>query len=575
MLERGGRLGRDARVSTVSKKGMLMKKRFGRYLVGALGLLLSVALAATAHAASLHYTDVTDATGVRVTQTVDVLGPDFSGAPIGGGVVWSDFDNDGDDDLYFVDGIGCNRLFRNNGDSTFSEITDAAGASDCSSIGHGATSADYDNDGDEDLLVTNDGQNRLFKNVLVENGSLQFEDVTATSGIDNDGHHNHSTAVWGDYDQDGYLDLFVGTHFTTMVPLVCDADLMYHNNGNGTFTEVGEDLGNIAHSGVLDKNGCALGGTWSDYDNDGDVDLMVVNDFGVPNAVPNRLFRNDGPDPNNPVGWKMTDVSASSGFDYAMFGMGIGKADIELDGDFDYYTPNVGRNHLGRNNADGTFTDIALPSGCKGTDHLEFGGAGLVSWSPLYQDADHDGYEDLFFANGGAPESKYPGIFGPNYEDKNRPWMYRNKHHDNCGVEAHALVGLKPVASYYRTITMSDYDNDGDMDIMVHGIEGDNAFFRSDISGSDAHWLKVKVRGTVGNRDGMGARVQIFKGNKSQMREVDGEQSFLSINTKVAHFGLRNVTRLDRVVVTFLGGRTVERTDVAADQTIEVTEPNN
>jgi hypothetical protein len=361
-----------------------------------------------------------------------------------------------------------------------------------------------------------------------------------------------------------------------MIPLVCDADLMYHNNGDGTFTEVGEDLGNIAHSGVLNKNGCALGGTWSDYDNDGDVDLMVINDFGAPNAVPNRLFRNDGPDPSNPVGWKFTDVSASSGFDYAMFGMGIGKGDIDLDGDLDYYMPDVGANNLGRNNGDGTFTDIALPSGCKGTDHKEFGGNGLVSWSPLYQDADHDGFEDLFFANGGAPESKYPGIFGANYKDANRPWMYRNLHNDTCGAEAHKQVNFNPQnASYYRTITMSDYDNDGDMDIMVHGIEGDNVFFRSDLTGSDTHWLKVKVRGTVGNRDGMGARIRIVKGNKSQIREVDGEQSFLSINTKVAHFGLRNVTTLNRVIVTFLGGRTVELNNVGVDQTITVVEPNN
>src|SRR5262249_13889478 len=153
--------------------------RLRRYLVGAIGLLVGLALGTPAHAATLHYTDVTDAAGVRVTQTADVLGPDFSTAPIGGGGGWAEFGNHGADDVYIVDNQGCNRLFRNNGNSTFTEIADAAGASDCASKGHGGTAADYDNDGDQDLLVTNDGQNHLYKNMMVEEGNIRFVDVTA------------------------------------------------------------------------------------------------------------------------------------------------------------------------------------------------------------------------------------------------------------------------------------------------------------------------------------------------------------------------------------------------------------
>jgi hypothetical protein len=323
----------------------------------------------------------------------------------------------------------------------------------------------------------------------------------------------------------------------------------------------------IAHGGDMNQNGCALAATWSDYDNDGDLDLMVINDFGPVN-VPNRLFRNDGP--GGPGGWIFTDVSAESGFDFAMYGMGIAVGDIDLDGDFDYYMTDIGPNNLALNNGDGTFTDIAASAGVEASDPDIYGGQGLVSWGTEFFDADHDGYVDLFVANGGAPPEKWPDMFGADYVDQNPNYTYKNLH-NNTFSERHTQIGIT-VEQYNRGAAFSDYDNDGDVDIYIGNLQGFNTLYRND-GGNVKNWLKVKAIGTIGNRDAIGARIKASVWGITQMREINGGSSFLSRNSLVAHFGVNNVTLLDKVVVAFPSGLSYELRDVGVNQTIQVVEP--
>ena len=513
------------------------------------------------------FTESAAVAGLQITHNPDL------NVPIGGGTVWEDYDADGDWDVYMTQGIGCNQLFLNDGAGNFTAVANAGGADDCAGLGHGGTAADFDNDGDADIYVTNWGQNQYFVNQLVETGSLSFVNGTVAAGMDNDGANNSSSAVAGDYDNDGDLDLFVGNHFFQMPDVLCDPDLLWRNEGDGTFTEIAEDVDIASNglSGIDGQNGCSLGSTWTDYDMDGDLDLMIINDFG-PQLSPNKLYRNDGP--GGPGGWIFTDVSESSGFDYVMFGMGIAKADYDHDGDFDYYMVDIGKNEFGQSQlsqGSATFIDVATEAGVEAWDPDIFGGAdGLVSWGPVFADLDNDGWEDLISTHGGAPETEFPGMFGDDYVDENPNYIYRNLG-DGTFVEKHADIGIVEVG-YHRSGTVCDVDDDGDLDIHFGVDKGNNRFYVNDTGATN--WLKVDVEGTVGNRDGVGAKIDITSGDLSLMREIEGGSSFLSLNCRTAHFGLGAVTELDSVLVTFLSGLTYEVRDVPAGSSLEIVEPN-
>ena len=509
------------------------------------------------------FTDVTSPVGVEFTYTPE------PGTPIGAGVAWEDFDNDGDYDLYAVQGVGCNHLFLNTGGSTFVDELNAAGAGDCDGAGHGVSSADYDNDGDADIYLTNAGQNRLLRNMLVENGSLSFVDETVAAGMDNDGGGNSSSSTWSDYDNDGDADLFVVQHVLSMPPVVCWPDLVYRNEGDGTFTEVGAALG-VDMSGDLDVAGCGLGVTTSDYDQDGDQDLMIINDFGF-EVAPNRLFRNDGPG-INPGDWVFTDVSVSSGFNYQMYGMGIAIGDYDLDGVWDYYMADIGDNNLGRGNGDGTFTDKTVEAGVEANDFEIYGERGLVSWGPVFADLDHDGWEDLCVANGGAPEAIWPGMFGPNYVDENPIYCYRNLG-DGTFNEVHEFLGITH-DRYYRNVTFVDFDEDGDLDLYFGNLEGLNSLYSCDLAPGPTNWLQVKARGTIGNADAIGALVKVRDGNGNiMMREVDGGSTFTSMSMRTVHFGLSGLDELAELRVQFQSGIVWKDRRIAANQVLEVIEP--
>ena len=418
--------------------------------------------------AQVSFTEVASSAGVQFHQESEVV------IPIGGGGVWADFDRDGDDDLYALQATGCNRLFANDGSGNFTAIPNAAGAGDCASVSHGAAVADYDNDGDQDIYVTNYGQNHLYQNQLIESGSVSFVDVTVAAGMGNDGANNSASAAWGDFDGDSFLDLVVVHHILYMPwdEDSCKVDLLYRNKGNSTFAEIGAAAGIDTDPRGLP--GCGLAVTWSDFDMDNDVDLFIVNDFGEVN-VSNRLYRNDGPDGNR---WRFTDVSKEYMVDYPMFGMGIAIGDFDQDGDFDYYSSDIGPNNFAINMGDGKFSEVAALTRTVAADPATYGGAGLVSWGAVFFDVDNDGWDDLFVANGGGPEDKWPGIFGDDYQELSPNSLFRNMR-NRTFMEVSDVVGIDS-EGYHRAPAVSDIDDDGDVDLYVGVLQGDNLLYRND-----------------------------------------------------------------------------------------------
>ena len=523
--------------------------------LGAYAALVTVALGCRAQ---VPFREVGLEAGVRFDQEFEPI------VPFGGGAVWADFNGDGFVDLLATQTVGCNRLFLNAGDATFVPTRlEELGA--CDLLTRGAGVADYDNDGDADVYLTAFGTNRFLENQLVPSGTLEFVDITSSAGMLADGAGNSASAVWGDYDRDGLLDLFVTNHSFDIPPPTCELDLLWHNEGDGTFTDVAVETG-IATSGNRFIAGCGLAATWSDYDRDGDLDLMVVNDFGATYS-PNRLFRNDGPHPDLP--WRFTDVSLESRFDYVMFGMGIAKGDLDRDGDLDYYMADIGANELAVNRGDGTFDESASEAGVEADDIEIYGGSGLVSWGVGFFDLDLDGWEDLIVSNGGAPDDAFPGMFGHSYVDLNPPYVYRNRG-DGTFRERHEIAGLTG-EGYHRSLAVADYDDDGDLDLHFGVLSGPNVLYRNDRAAG--HWLKVRLEGTVGNRDAYGAKIRLLAANGPQQRELDGGSSFMARHEPIAHFGLAESEAVDILQIRFLSGLELELRDIAADQTLELVEP--
>ncbi|MDH4071283.1 MAG: VCBS repeat-containing protein, partial [Ignavibacteria bacterium] len=297
-----------------------MRLHYHLILLGTLSVFF-----ATSHISAQVFTDVAGEVGL----VLDHLDSGICNVPVASGSAWADFDNDDDVDLYVTNHGGPNYLYRNEGDDdgdglpSFIEVASASGVDLPDESSHAAVFVDIDNDGDQDLYVTNWGGNILYLNLLIETGVPLFEDVTLTAGVGDAG--RAVTATWADYNQDSYLDLYLAKHRN------CPGDPqsqdhLYRNNGDGTFADVSGSLcpGGVAPCSQL--TGLGFTGGWFDFDNDGDQDLYLVNDYPTGSYV-NVLWRNDGPDGLG--GWIFTDISVQSGTDIGANGMGLGVADYD------------------------------------------------------------------------------------------------------------------------------------------------------------------------------------------------------------------------------------------------------
>ena len=477
---------------------------------------------ANAGSASAAFTNVTHEAGLDRYGVVHV-------DSTGHGVALADYDNDGDLDIYIPDQSEHSRFFKNNGDGTFSDMTTQMGL-----FGYkGACFVDYDNDADLDVFITNFLEaNMLYQN----NGSGQFIDMTPSSGID-DNRGDTFSMTFGDYDRDGDLDLYV-------ISNLFYPDQFYQNNGNGTFTNRSADVG----FKYVEEHGLAVCSL--DYDNDGDIDIYVANDFGD-----DVLYQNQGDG-------TFRDVSSKAGISKPYNSMGVAAGDYDNDLDLDIYVTNGGTNCLYRNNGNGTFTDVAKAAGVEDN----FG----IGWGTMFFDYDNDGDLDLYVVNGQLdnvgeipcnPSWPKGLVSGPDV-------LYRNNG-DGTFTNVSVLEGVSSDAKG-RGGAIGDYDNDGDLDIYVVNIDKHDVLYRNE--GSANHWLHLKPEYPYLSA-WVNARIKVIAGDLQQIREIYAGSSYLSQESMVAAFGLGQRTRADVVEIRWPDGTVQTLTDVAVDQVLVLTPP--
>ncbi len=492
----------------------------------------------------------------------------YSPIALGGGGAFFDYDNDGWLDIYMTGGFLPDRLYRNNGNGAFNETGHVSGIDQTdTSYSLGVVTGDINNDGFSDIFVTRMekpiGMVPLITSILYRNnGNGTFTDITQSAGIT--GKARSMSASMGDYNLDGWLDIYVVNYVDTQRFLVVNGNhvgfshtgfpnFLYKNNGNGTFTEVAQQVG------VNDK-GTGLATTFSDYDNDNDPDIFVVNDYGAW-VVPNKLFRNEYPADS------FTDISASSGFNAAIYGMGIAAGDYNEDGFFDYYATNIGDNLLHTGNGNGTFHENAVNAG------VNNGHIGLLfttSWGTTFFDYNNDTYLDLFVSNG---HLNFPAFLANVDNDPNK--LFENNGNSTF-TDVSAPAGIDD-SLLGRGCAAGDYDNDGDVDLLVINVVEDIAsaeyalLFRNDQSGSN-HWLKIKLKGTSSNADAIGSRVEAHVNGRTLIREIDGGSSMASQNSTIAHFGLGSYTVADSITVIWPGGARQTIRYITANQLVNITE---
>ena len=431
---------------------------------------------------------------------------------MGAGALAFDFDNDGFQDIYAPDSDGANALYRNNGDGSFTETAAVAGVDDPGGRGNGGCAADYDNDGDADLYVTNYGPSKLFSN----SGDGTFAEVTVAAGLDHPGFTYRSAGcAWGDYDRDGHVDLVVVRHVLEglLKRMLADEDVvlaggvaLYRNNADGTFSNVTALLSDSTgpRTGRFEISrgnvwGAGFQPGWVDFDNDGDLDLYVVNDMGR-QIQPNVLWRNDGRPADGP--WSFVDASSPSGADERMDGMGLAVADYDLDGFLDLYMTNIGNNVLLRNTGDGLRFDNATAEA--GVGLATIGRTIRVTWGAVFFDYDNDGDEDLYAASGYLKVRPMPG------NAKLQPNVLMRNNGDGTFTDVSLSSGADD-PGIGRGVVYLDYDNDGCLDLFVSNLGQTSRLFRNACDSGNG-WLVVRTVGSTSNRDGIGARITVISG---------------------------------------------------------------
>jgi len=504
-----------------------------------------------------RFEDVTEQAGLVTDIPVPGCGQFSNGAG------WSDVDGDGALDLVLTRLGDPVQLFVNQGDGTFVDESAARGVTLGGANGVGI--ADYDNDGDPDLMLVGDGPDALLRN----DGRGVFEDVTAEAGVSGDPANRGMSATWGDFDGDSLLDLYVTNYMECTGPWDTESDVisnvgyhpdvLYRNEGDGTFTDV--------TSWLPESNTDAAGFTaaWIDVNNDGRLDLYVANDFVGISPDHNRLWINGGPTPDG-VGWAFTDTSIESGAGLYMNTMGIGVGDVDRDGVLDLALSNIGGNKLMRGLGPGTFLE-RLSSGIErpmqGIDYP------TVTWASAFYDFDLDGWEDLFMSAGNLQQ-------GPETPVGPQPNMLMLN--DGTGehfLDVSAVTGVDDVDESKGT-AFADYDGDGLVDMFVVNQAGQPRLYRNVTPVDDRQWLVLELNGTSSNRDGCGARIAVTVGTDTIHRTaLCGSGGSGSTNDARVHIGLgAAAATIDSIEIDWPSGVHQRLDGVTARQVLAVTEPS-
>ena len=541
------------------------------------------AYAQTAKPFPVTFTDIAKQAGVSDTNVYGgVDSKKYIIETNGCGVAFFDYNNDGWTDFFVSNGTKLEgfpkgkeptvHLYRNNKNGTFTDVTEKAGLH---VTGWGASVAigDYDNDGNEDLFLTYYGQNVLFRN----NGNGTFTDDTKKAGLPIGGVRWGSGATFIDYDRDGKLDLFVANYlkfdvktapipgkgstcFWKGIPVNCgpkglptDTNLLYHNNGNGTFTDVSDKSGVSKVTGRYSMTSIV-----TDFNNDGWADIYVACD-----STPSTLYRNNKDE-------TFTDVSLETGTAYnedgnEQAGMGVTVGDYDNNG-----FPDIFKTHfaddlpiLYKNSGKGFYDDA---SRLAGFEHTRY-----VQWGTGFADFDNDGWADIMTATGNV----YPEVekYFKEYPHRSPRLLYQNLGNGRFkDVTAQSGTGItEPKSS--RGCAFGDFDNDGDVDALVMNMNEPPLLLRNDLE-SDNNWLSIKLIGVKSNRSAIGSKVTIKVGEKILMQEVTSQTSYYSHNDFRLHFGLGASKQVDSIEIRWANGETETVKNISANQFISIKEGN-
>ena len=484
----------------------------------------------------------------------------------GAGAAFLDYDQDGFIDLYVCSGtwvkglssgekpdeLPHNHLYRNRGDGTFEDVTKKAGVGG-PWYSMGVTVGDYNNDGYPDLYISNYGTNVLLKN----NGNGTFTDVTKRAMVGGKETDFSTGAVWLDYDNDGFLDLYVGNYLNFDPtykyyyapdgfpgPLAYDAqpDVLYHNKGDGTFEDVTKTLG------ITDRDGRAMGVGAADYDDDGFVDIYVANDHSM-----NYLWHNNG-------GKSFTDVGTPSGTAFGQSGesavsMSVDFADYTGSGRMDMFISDDKYCRLYENLGNGIFSDRSYTSG------IAMPAGQYVGWSSSFIDYNNDGLVDIYKANGalkhlyGQEDQLFENIGNGKFKDVST---------ESGKYFLKELVG--------RGACFGDYDNDGDIDGYIVNLNDRGSFLRNN-KGNQNNWITLNLTGTTSNRDGIGARIKLTAGGKTYVAQKKSTTGYLSQNDPRVHFGLAKNELIEKIEIIWPSGKLQVLENVKVNQILSVKEP--
>ncbi|MGC1482726.1 MAG: CRTAC1 family protein [Candidatus Acidiferrum sp.] len=525
----------------------------------------------------VRFTDVRKEAGITFLQDSTQTDEKYYLETMGTGVGWIDYNQDGLMDLFFVQSGATDAykpahplrsaLYRNNGDGTFTDVTEKAGVGGAGHYGQGVAVGDYDNDGYPDLYVTGYGRAILYHN----NGDGTFTDVTAKAGVADEGGWSTS-AGWFDYDKDGWLDLLV-TNYIDWTPknnLWCgdrrpgyrsycnpgnykgQKTKLYHNNHDGTFTDV-SDI-----SGVGKPESKGMGVVLADFNNDGWPDIAIAND-----TWPNFLFLNKHDGTFQDVSL-LSGLAASEDGRYEA-GMGIDAADVDGDGWLDVYVTHLDfeLNRLYHNNHDGTFDDYTYRSGIGNKAML------LSGVSMKFLDYDNDGWEDIVQLNSAMLDNVQ--LYHSEVSYKEPLVMFRNS---GKGVFEKVSDSLGPDFQRHiagRGIATADYDNDGDIDMAINN-RGDYPELLRNDGGNLNHWLEVLLIGTRSNRDGIGASLKLTSEGFVHIQQAKGGMGYMSASDPRILFGLGKRTKIESLEITWPGGQVDKLTNVPIDKIIAVKE---
>ncbi|GAB4236030.1 MAG: CRTAC1 family protein [Acidobacteriota bacterium] len=533
------------------------------------------------HDSPFHFVDVTQEAGLDRIILAGRPDKDHLLDSAGNGVAWLDYDNDGWLDIYLVNAWrmegssvvekGKNALYRNRGDGTFEDVTDRAGVGGEGHWGAGVAVADYDNDGDVDILVTNFGPNVLYQN----QGDGTFRNVAARAGIESPGWNTGATFF--DADGDGDLDLYIAGYITCTLAEVLAArpsldwkgvakvavgpfgldgapDHFFLNQGDGTFREA------TVEAGMTDQTlGFGFAVRAADYDADGDLDVYVAND-----SDPNYMYRNEGGGRFQEVGlWTGCALDANGA---AQAGMGLAVGDVNLDGLLDIFVNNFSEDYstLYLNTGEGFFDDVSKEAGIGPPTFKS------LSWGAVLADLDNDTDLDLVIANGHIyPQvDRYPEI-GLSYNQRNQIFL-----NDGTGRFVEVTDRAGPgfaLIQCSRGIAAGDYDNDGDLDLLYSNLDGTATLLRND--SRTGNWLIVDCRVPAGSGPLVGTELRAYVGEKLLLRDIASSDSYVSAHDRRVHFGLDAAQRVDRLEITWPDRQKTVLTHVAANQILNVRKP--